>query len=123
MTERRQGGTLCMQSGNPQSSLWHILVHSLLCTGDVTCTMCPWPCSPHIQALSHSSGVRACRDVVAAEVELVSKSQEGCLRIDLDHAMQLLQRREVEAHLGSRFGLHGTSPVSHHTAASPEIMR
>ena len=60
---------------------------------------------------------------MAAEVELVSKSQEGHLRLDLDYAVQLLQRREVEAHLGSRFGLHGTSPVSHHKAASSEIMR
>ena len=59
---------------------------------------------------------------MAAEVELVSKSQEGHLRIDLDYALQLLQRREVEAHLGSRFGLHGMPPVSDQTAASPESL-
>ena len=44
---------------------------------------------------------------MAAEVELISKSQEGNVRIDLDHAIHLLQQREVEAHLGSRFGTHG----------------
>ena len=48
-----------------------------------------------------------CREVVAAEVELISKSQEGQLRLDLHFALQLLQQREVEAHLTARFGTHG----------------
>ena len=57
MTERRQGGTLCMQSGNPQSSLQHILVQSLPCPRAVTCTSVSLSLQPtHMSTLSFNGG-------------------------------------------------------------------
>lgn len=89
-----------------QPVLCGLLCQACMHSSSITvCTLC----SKSALGRNHSD-MHTCRDWKGKEDDLVAKTEAG-LQLRVQAAVQLLQQREIEAHLQCKFGLHGEGPL------------